>query len=80
MSSYIIMIQLLPLILEKWSGKADIKKVKKFGKEQKSIAQLKKRRSTLKAKEKRTKAESHELKQINFALQARQKNKFGKIG
>jgi hypothetical protein len=58
-------------IEEKWDSKKKIKKLDKYGKEKKSIAQLKTRRNTLKKKKERSAKESKELKQINFAIRSR---------
>ena len=56
---------------EKWRGKHEVKSIDKWGKDEKSVAQLEKRRAALKKKKKHTAAETKELRQINFALRAR---------
>ena len=66
-------------LMEKWTGSPEVEKRDKWGEEQISMADLKKKRDALKAKEDRTEAETSELRQINFAIRARQKDKFGKI-
>jgi hypothetical protein len=54
---------------EAWAGDADIKSTGKWA--GKTIAELQKRRNALKKKEKRTSAESTELRQINFAIRSK---------
>lgn len=67
------------VLMEKWAGKPEVKKLDKWGEDEISMADLKKKRDALKAKEERTEAETKELRQINFAIRARQKDKFGDI-
>jgi hypothetical protein len=55
---------------EKWKG-AEIKKLDKYGKEEKTIEQLCTRKKELKKKEDRSAGETKELRQINFALRSR---------
>ena len=56
---------------EKWGGEADVKKLDKYGKEQRSLSDLRSKQKALRSKENRTPAESKELKRINFAIRAR---------
>lgn len=56
---------------EAWDKKADVKKLDKYGKEQKSLEQLKAERNALHSKETHTPEQSKELKRINFAIRAR---------
>ena len=63
---------------EAWKGDPEIDQTGEYS--GKSKEELCKMRSALKAKEKRTEAESTKLRQINFALRSKQKGpKFGKV-
>lgn len=63
--------ELLQMIDEKWSDEAKVKKLDKYGKEEKSLDQLKSRQKELRDKTDRTAEQSKELKRINFAIRAR---------
>ena len=56
---------------EKWKGEHEIKKLDKYGKEEQSLSELKKKASALRSKPSRTASQSKELKRINFAIRAR---------
>lgn len=63
--------ELLQMIDEKWSDEAKVKKLDKYGKEEKSLDQLKSKQKELRDKTDRTAEQSKELKRINFAIRAR---------
>tara|TARA_Y100001970_G_C14108897_1_gene789718 strand:- start:177 stop:437 length:261 start_codon:yes stop_codon:yes gene_type:complete len=63
---------------EAWKGDPEIDQTGEYA--DKSKEELCKMRDDLKKKEKRTKAQSKKLRQINFALRSKQKGpKFGKV-
>jgi hypothetical protein len=64
---------------EKWDTKMKTPESKKGMFSGKNLAELRKERAALKEKEKRTSAGSTKLKEVNFAIRAKQRNKWGKV-
>tara|TARA_R110002020_G_scaffold439235_1_gene649740 strand:+ start:376 stop:789 length:414 start_codon:yes stop_codon:yes gene_type:complete len=74
----IIKEELTTFLNEEWKGDPEIKQTGEYA--DKTKAELCKMRDDLKKKEKRTAAQSTELRQINFALRSKQPGKkFGKV-
>jgi len=67
------------VVSESWNEKMHTAKKDKGMFNDRTLASLKKEKATLDKKENKTAADSKKLKQVNFAIRAKQKNKWGKI-
>jgi hypothetical protein len=64
---------------EKWDAKVEIPKSEKGKHTDKTIAELKDERKKLLAKKSRSASEVSKLRELNFAIRAKQMDKWGKI-